>query len=295
MKHIRLIAGLAIIAAFASCSKELSIKPIDAFSVTADKSTYKAGDTVHFSFTGNPDIISFYSGEEGNNYEFRDRTTINGKPQLQFNSYAQYGTQQNTLQLLVSSNFSGKYSPAEVTNASWTDITDRATLSTGANNTPSGIVDLSDFLAQKKPVYIAFKYTGETGSTQKTWTITSLVLDLLKPNNTTIPVTDIASAGFTQVDIKNPAAKWSVSATQLRIAGGNGTADDNEDWVITKLLYLNSVSPDVSVPVKNITQNVESFNYVFKQPGTYKVVFLAANASADAQQTTTKEIDITIQ
>ncbi len=294
MKHIRLITGFVIIATLASCSKELTIKPLD-FSVTADKSTYKVGDTVHFSFTGNPDIISVYSGEDGNNYDYRERTTVDGKPQLQFNTYAQYGTQVNTLQLLVSTNFSGIYSPTDVNAATWKDLTDRATLSTGANNVPSGIVDLSDILAQKKPVYLAFKYVGATGSTQKTWTITNFVLNLLKPNNSVVPVTDIAAAGWSQVDIKNPAAKWSISATQLRIAGGGSTADDNEDWVITKLLYLNSTSPDVSVPVKNITQKVNSFDYVFTKPGTYKVVFLAANATADKQETTTKEIDLTVQ
>lgn len=294
MKHIRLTTGLAIIASLAACNKDLTIDPVD-FSVTTDKAVYNVGDTVHFSFAGNPDIISLYTGEEGNNYEFRTRTTINGKPQLEFNSYAQYGMQVNTLQLLVSTNFSGTYSPTDVNAATWTDLTTRATLSTGANNTPSGIVDLSDILAQKKPVYLAFKYVGATGGTQKTWTITSLVLNLLKADNSVVPVTDIAGGGWSQVDIKNPAAKWSISATQLRIAGGNATADDNEDWVITKLLYLNSVSPDVAVPVKNITQKVESFDYVFKKPGTYKVVFLAANATGDKQESTTKEIDLTIQ
>ena len=294
MKHIRLILGVAALTAFASCSKKLSIDPLS-FDVTTSSTTYNVGDTVHFNFSGNSDFISFYSGEDGHNYEYRNRTTLAGVPQLQFTSYAQYGAQLNTLQLMVSNDFTGTYDSAHIYQGTWTDITSRATLSTGANNTPSGIIDLSDFLAQQKPIFFAFKYTGTFGSTQKTWTLNNLTLDLLKPDNTTLPVTDIASAGWRQVNILNSAAIWSISATQLRIAGGNGTAADNEDWVITKLLYLNSVAPDVAVPIKNITQIVNSFDYVFSTPGTYKVVFLAANATADAQQGTMKEIDLTIQ
>lgn len=294
MKNIRFLVAIAALATFASCSKDLSIDPLS-FGVTTPSTTYKVGDTVHFNFTGNPDFISFYSGEDGNNYEFRNRTTVDGKPQLEFTSYAQYGTQQNTLQLQVSNDFSGTYNAAQIGQATWTDITGRATLSTGANNTPSGVIDLSDFLAKKKPIYVAFKYTGTTGSTQKTWTINNLTLDLKKTNNTTLPVTDIASAGWRQVSILNPAAVWTFNATQIRIAGGNATAVDNEDWVISKLLYLNNVSPDIAVPIKNITQKVDSYSYVFTQPGTYKVVFLAANASGDEQSSTTKEIDLTIQ
>ena len=285
---------MAVLVVLASCNKELSIKPLS-FNVTTSSTSYKVGDTVHFSFTGNPDFISFYSGEDGFDYANRERTLAEGKPQLQFTSYAQYGVQVNTLQLMVSTDFTGTYDPASIAKATWTDVTSRAKLSTGADNTPSGIVDLSDILAQKKPVFIAFKYTGVTGSTQKTWTIKTLTLNLLKTNNKVLPITDIASAGWKQVDIKNPAAVWSISAAQLRIAGGGVAVADNEDWVISKLLYLNQVLPDVAVPIKNITQNFSSFDYVFSAPGTYKVVFMAANASADKQQTSTQEIVLTIQ
>ena len=293
MKKNKFLIGALALIVFSSCNKELTIEPLS-FDVTTASATYRVGDTVNFKFAGNADFIGFYSGEEGHNYEFKDRTTIDGIPQLEFTSYAQYGVQTNSLQLMISNNFSGTYNAAQVTAATWTDITSRATLSTGANNVPSGIIDLSDFLAQKKPIYVGFRYTGQTGSTQKTWTINNLVLNLLKSNNAVLPVTNLASAGWAQVDILNPAAKWSYNATQLRIAGGGATADDNEDWVISKLLYLNNVSPDVAVAIKNITQKVDSYDYVFTEPGTYKVVFLAANATADKQASTTKEVTLTI-
>ncbi len=294
MKNNKFLLGAIALTVLASCSKELTIEPLS-FDVTTPSTTYSVGDTVKFKFSGNADFISFYSGEEGHNYEFRERTTIDGVPQLEFTSYAQFGAQTNTLSLLVSNNFSGTRNTAQISAATWTDITSRATLSTGANNTPSGVINLSDFLAQKKPIYVAFKYTGTTGSTQKTWTINNLALNLIKPDNSSLPITDLANAGWGQVSFLNPAAVWTYNATQLRIAGGNATAVDNEDWVISKLLYLNSVAPDAAVAIKNITEKVDSFDYVFTQPGTYKVVFLAVNATADNQESTTKEVTLTIQ
>ena len=296
MKHIRLILGVAALTAFASCSKNLSIKPLS-FEVTTSSTTYHVGDTVHFNFTGNPDIISFYSGESGHNYDNRNRTSLDGLSQLQFTSYAQYGAQLNTLQLMISNDFTGTYDSAHIYQGTWTDITSRATLSTGADNTASGIVDLSDFLAQKKPIFFAYKYTGTFGSTQKTWTIKNFALNLLRPDNTVVSVANIANVGWKQVSIKNSAKVWTFTnpLTSLSIAGGDATSADNEDWAITSLLYLNSVAPDVAVPIKNITQIVNSYDYVFSTPGTYKVVFLAVNATADAQQGTMKEIDLTIQ
>lgn len=288
-----LIAALALIG-FSSCSKKLSIEPLS-FNVTTSSTTYRVGDTVKFNFSGNADFISFYSGEPGNNYANSSRITLPGISQLQFTSYTQNGTQQNTLKVLVSNNFNGLYDSANIYKATWTDITSRATLSTGVTGTPSGIIDLSDFAAQNKPVNIAFKYVAATGSIQPTWTIQSFNLNLLQPDNTLFPIATIANAGWKQVSVLNPAAFWGITATQLSIAGGNATAASNEDWAISSLLYLNKVAPDVAVPIKNITQVLDSYNYVFSKPGLYKVVFLAGNATADAQQSTTQEIALTIQ
>ena len=69
LKHIICIAGLAL--ALASCEK---IEKVEApvFSVTTEKDTYAAGESVKFFFHGNPDIISCYTGELGNNYDYTD-------------------------------------------------------------------------------------------------------------------------------------------------------------------------------------------------------------------------------
>ncbi|AYD47593.1 DUF5017 domain-containing protein [Arachidicoccus soli] len=304
MKPVRLIIGVVALAAFASCSKKLSTDPLS-FAVSTNSTTYHVGDTVQFTFTGNPDIISFYSGEDGHNYDYKSRTTITGTPKLSFTSYVHYGTeanQPNSMQLMVSNDFTGTYDSAHITQATWTNISNRFVFPTNSGQTlASDTASLSDFLAQGKPIYVAFHYTGNSSGTQRTWQITNFSFNLLLADSSTlIPITDLKSAGWFPVNLLATAVtKWSTNYTasppNLNLAGTGGGKPNSDNWLITKLLYLNSVSPDVAVPIKNITQKVSSYDHVFTQPGTYKVVFLAANATADEQQSVTKEVDLTIQ
>ncbi|MBS1565489.1 MAG: DUF5017 domain-containing protein, partial [Bacteroidetes bacterium] len=68
LQHIFLFAATGCL--LAACSKSLSTGEA-AFGVTAEKTTLSLGDTARFSFTGTPDVISFYSGEVGKRYDYR--------------------------------------------------------------------------------------------------------------------------------------------------------------------------------------------------------------------------------
>lgn len=186
------ILSTALLLACMACSKKNDVKPVT-FDVTSTKNgttttSFSTQDTVQFNFTGNPDMITYFSGETGKRYEFKDRTNATGIPQLQFNTIRATGAQTNSLSLLVSTDFKGivantiygiltrdtATTNANIASATWTDITSRATLSTGATAAvSSGVVDLSDFLTQAKPVYIAFKYNATAGTIQNKWTISA--------------------------------------------------------------------------------------------------------------------------
>src|SRR5688500_9306543 len=120
-----------------ACHKTLS-QGDDTFGVYASETTVSVGDTLQFSFTGDPDVLTFYSGEPGRRYEFRDRTSADGTPLLRFRTIRANGSQPNSLSLLVSNNFEGVIvsdTPSTINrikNATWTDITSRAVLSGGA-------------------------------------------------------------------------------------------------------------------------------------------------------------------
>ena len=283
-----------------SCTK-MKVDTPD-FTVVADSTTINVGDTAKFSFTGNAENIVFYSGEPGFNYLYRNRTTGNGQPQLNFTSHQQNTGETNTLSLLVSTDFKGTVDSTSIVNATWTDITSRATLSTGADKTPSGAIDLSDFKAANKPVYLAFRYQGYNHATlkQPTWFIRTFnVLNILPDGKISTNAT-IDKVGWAAYSMKNPTVAWSITATSgvISINGtaANSTKDDNEDWAITRGFNLNEVTPDPGLSLRSLsTVAITNYNYIYTKPGTYTATFVAFNNSVDDQKTVVREVTITVQ
>jgi len=281
-----------------ACNK----KEVDAtnFTVTTDKETYATTDTVRFAFTGNPWYLTFYSGEPYHQYEYRDRTSEKGKPQLFFNSAQTTGSQANTLKVLVSTDFSGVYDSTNVYNANWTDITSKVILATNSTVVESGNIDLSSFITDDHPVYVAFKYTGNKSTAQRTWTIKLVALDNVLADNTSYELLGIgeSTAGFKVIPMKVPSVAWTVSATQLQIKGFTTNAlsvADTEGWVVSKPLNLTKVLPDAGTPLKNMTTNLSTLNYIYGAAGTYKATFVATNANRYSEKSDVKEVPITVQ
>jgi len=278
-----------------SCNHDLDVSTPN-FEISLKNTNFIVGDTVVFNFTGEIDYLTFYSGEIGHKYELRDRVTITGgTPLLQFTSYIQYGNQENSLKLLASTYFNGKIDSTLI-NYNWVDITNRATLSTGIDNTPSGEIDLSAFISQK-PVYIAFKYVGlyDALQSQRTWTIKNFQINYKLNDSEVFPnVSSIADAGFISFDLKNPLKIWTQNATQIQIAGGAAKTPDNIDWIITKPLILNQVVPDKGVGIMGISSKSDSFKYIFLKPGIYDVVFICKNATVKEIKSIEKQFQITI-
>ncbi len=87
MKTSKLYILLLSTLAFASCTKEMTegldevnVSVVTSETVTAEGSiiTVKKGTPVEFSFAGEPDFITFYSGELGHQYIYRQRVENEG-------------------------------------------------------------------------------------------------------------------------------------------------------------------------------------------------------------------------
>jgi hypothetical protein len=294
MQKLFIIAVLIVFGV--ACNK----KTVDAtgFSVTTDKDTYALTDTIRFSFTGNPYYLTFYSGEPYHKYEYSDRVTAPGVPQLQFTTALTTGSQKNTLQLMVSTDFSGVYDSTSIYQATWTDITSKVKLATTSTTVASGVIDLSQFVTDEHPVYVAFKFTGTAGSAQRTWTIKSVALANVLDDSTTFSLLGIAESttGFKSVPMKAPGVAWTISTTQLVIKGGTtASSPEAEGWVVSKPLNLSKVSPDNGTPLKNMTTTLSSFSYTYDVPGTYKATFVANNISRYDEKGDVKDVDITVR
>lgn len=288
------ILTLLSIASIAACQKPYDYN-ID-FDIKTESNTVNVKDSVRFYFTGNADNIIFYSGEKGRNYEFRDRITAAGVPILSFESVVQH-YKEHSLSVYASTDFKTPYNEEQIKKASWIDITDRATLATENVSVQSGEIDLSEFASTDIPVTIAYRFHAEKEALpQPQWTLSSFSIRNVLGDGTAFSAADMTDAYFIPVDLKNADNKWTVSNTQLMIKGGDSDAEENEDWLITKPIYANKVTPDVGQPIKSLSYNMPGqFAYAFDEPGEYKCVFETKNHTVFGQRSVVKEIVITVK
>lgn len=292
--HIYIMVALVSLLAIQACNKHEVENP--AFDVTTAKTTYKAGDAITFNISGNPDLLVFFSGEPGKKYENINRIKADGKPILKFVTSAQNGTQINSLAVLISADFNGTYSPGGIAAATWTDITSKATLSAGTANVASGDIDLSDFAGAER-VFIAFKFTGQQSATspQRQWTITNFVLNNVLTDGTVFPLfANISAPNWLAIDVANPAAKWTVSASQLLINGGAVNSANNEDWVVSSGVNLKTITPDFGTPIKDFTSLLPSYTYKYTAAGNYTATFLGSTNNVYGKKEVVKTVSLTI-
>jgi Domain of unknown function (DUF5017) len=319
-KLIYSILTIISISTFFSCQKEsLSEVSFDAIPTTT---TFKVGDSVKFTLTGNPDIITFYSGEVGNNYINRDRTSrTDGTLKLGFqisadNAAGFTALAANNLKVLVSTNFSYAFSiltdatavnsadSAMVNTATWKDVTSRFNIPTSGTNATfynTAVATLTDLVPNPDmPFYLAFKFDAPSVGSLGTNGITINALNLYNsyPDgsivNFTLAPGSTYNAVWRIIKAANVSNSWNTTSTQLKFTSPATTAY-SEDWAITAPLYPNLVLPDKGVTIKNITNSpVYNFAYKFSKPGTYTVDFVASNNRVDGRKELVKEITLTI-
>ncbi|MDF2192704.1 DUF5017 domain-containing protein [Paraflavitalea sp. CAU 1676] len=279
----------------ASCSKRDEVDtPV--FEVAANGSTFKLGDSIIFTFTGTPQNIVFWPGTPGRVYEFRERTfTTGNKLLVKFNTYQQFGVR-NNMTVLVSNDFNGVYDTTNVKAATWTDVTSRFTLSTGADQTQSGTVDLSEFANNNKAATLAFRYVTPALAGPNRWVVRTFNADNQSPDGAITPMATMSTAAWKAISFANPASNWSITSSQLLSQATANNADD--DWVLSKSFNPNTATPDKGIAIKNITTNLTRYapaTDLFNKAGTYKVVFEASNASyQNMPARVLKELTITI-
>jgi hypothetical protein len=315
MKKYMFFFIVAAVLGFSSCSR-LDIDDVD-FALDESAYTVKAGDVLTFGIKGNPNYITFYSGEEGNAYANKDRTELSvsdvASSKLSFVLTTQYGTQTGPLKVYLSKDFAGltktfDTDKAAIEGHAWTDITDACGLTNiGAVTNKSISFDLKDYVSTG--VVLAFRYLGVTGSTQRTMTITGTAITTTLNSGIEVSVGTASTFGFTPFDV-NPSnsakdaylatggvGTWSltsIGSNKLTFQGGTAAAATNDDWLISSKITLNSCSPDTGTAVKDINNRITSYEYTYTKPGTYKATFIAGNANKDDDDYVVKEVTVTV-
>ena len=293
------MAGIMLF--LSSCTKDVKTPNI-AISIAE-----QIGDSIVFSISGEADNITFYSGENGSNYEKREEfNSQDGTPLFQFVSQTKSGaTLPKNLSVLVSTDFNGKYDADNVKAATWTNITDRVTFPTTNTDVSSGVIDLNDLAIADKPVYIAYRYLSEEPDT-RAQRYFSIGLFSLKSQYTDaddfVLASSVNTGYFKSVDMAGPDNAWTIntaSSTAYRLihnANAAALAAD-DDWIISRSFDVSQRKADVagSVNVKSIaTSSPSTFSWKYPGPGIYTATFISQNARVDQQKESVTQISINI-
>jgi len=303
----KLIAGILVLSVI-SCNKVTLSTPND-FNVTTASATYSIRDTVSFVLTGNPDYISFYSGEPHSKYALSNVHTLQADSNiLSFSTAttAAGGTQPltaNNVLLLASTDYNGSPDSASIRKATWKDISSRANWATTTTTVVSGNIHVEDLTTDTLPVYLAFKYfadTAKSGYLSRKWILSTFSLKSYFKDTTYALGTSYTTGGFYSTSIANPFDVWvygntsSITQTLTFNAPASGSLPD-EDWAISRPFNLSLYPPDLGVYVKNAGDNsVSLYKKRYMKPGTYTATFVAKNQNSSQAYQVVKQVTLTI-
>lgn len=309
MKYIFL---LIVVPLCIACAKVEVDRP--QFEVTTEKYTVAPGEDVTFRFTGDPDQITFYSGEKLNDFAYRDGRVVSVSNLFaSFQTNVRYGSQPDLLSAWLSTDYNGGGTIEDVRNATWSDELTRqfvfAPHSQNSNSTAdavsSGELDLNSAVEEGKPLYLAFRYKKKPdseGGTQRNWFIRAFSvkaetilgsneivgtksLGLVFDENAT---TDELKTSYLEPDIP----RWTVRAPS---ALGNLNV---EVWLITPPIDMSdiNVGPDRGIPIKGFRDlKMEEYTYRYKEPGTYIAAFAATNSNIYGEDQVVRKITIEVK
>lgn len=244
-------------------------------SVLPDKVECKAGEPITFSLIGNnANNVVFYSGESGHNFDFRERFYADNDMVVNFSTFVRNGADQ-LLKFKVSTDFDGVYEKEHVEAATWIDLSDRFIFSTGSDNTLSGETSLKE-MAGNDPnakLYMAFHHKDERETANRAdWIVRKFELALISPENFRgTNQMGLSKDAWFGVDCLNPKKNWDITSARAYLAGGGATATANDDWVISKPVYIRKGTPDKGVALNSVTS--KDYIYTYNTPGVYKAVF----------------------
>lgn len=290
----------------ASCQKD-NVETIS-IDILTDKLKYKIGDTVNFILSSNSDMITFYSGENGNVYKFKDRTElVGGVLEMKMETMELYGVQDQNLNFLISTDFTGNYTKSGVEEATWINLTDRIKW----NEAPSGAVGvrtwsdnvvISDVLVSGKPIYFAYRYVGLPSTTgaaqQRTWRVYNFEVTNKFSETEVSNVASRSTAGWQSVTINDPAGKgvWVFTDATMIYYNPESNTQAVEKWAISKRFDPNKANPDNGVSIKKYPDNpLTKYQYVYNKSGEYEVTFVFTNANYTGTFQEVKTIKIFVE
>ncbi|SCH80313.1 DUF5017 domain-containing protein [uncultured Bacteroides sp.] len=268
------------------------------------------GDEVIFDFSGNPDYLVFYSGEEGKKYAYKDRLKVDVESvSLSYTIGQQYtdDAYQNreTMEIYISTDFGGDYSVKGIENATWQKLSG---IDEGALKVPvcsetreekvSDEGDLSAFKDQN--FYLAFRYqTPAVPNLEKSQPKINIEpISLMKKagETTTVMNNPQKEFGFSYVFVEGKSQNnFSTNDSRLLFQPQNTTGVAVDVWAISQSIDVTAVSPDQGEPITALNMRASSYTYRYNTPGEYTVTFVARNANLWNSESVVKELKVIVK
>lgn len=317
ISQLYIIILIAIIPWITGCDRD-AVDNVD-FSVKVmdNAHEFRVGEEVTFMFEGNVDYLSFFSGENGNNYANINRGSVDLTAlQLGCTIKQQYTDTEyrgkEILHVYLSDDFNGMYTLEGIQKANWKKISGRESNQLAVPMTQQSSTDevassinLMDY--KDRPFYIAFQYNApkRLKGTDKYDVAPRIDVNPMTLSKTTVtnetvvwnnPSTDF---GF-QVVYENSMqqSNYQVQSGQLLFQPVTKKEYTDEDvivWMVSTLIQPQKVEPDRGVAIKSTTAHLYSYTHVYSQPGTYEVVFVATNANMWNANQIIKKLTLTIK
>lgn len=341
MKLNRIFTIISVVGlALSSCESELTADAQLGVNVaTSENATFdgqtitvKAGTPVEFQFSGEADFLTFFSGESGAQYRYKDRTEVDlneiSSSRLQFSLQAQYGKPTNIMQILISDTFEGlatndfKADSVLVETHEWQTLIPQDELPKTAT-TISYDVDMTPYLGKR--IAIALRYEGiDNSAVQSRFQFNNMAIVNTLTNGL---VTNFSASSFgftalnmyyTHPDVLNVTG---ISGSRVNTIKGKpyGTATNNTSgvwnlsdtnaffihsspadtplmyaWLVSSLIVPNGCTPDSGTGIKNISQRLDSYTYTYATPGTYTATFVATNGNYKHESQVVKEYTVVV-
>ena len=311
-KILYILAVLPVLAV--SCNQDYAVNA-PTLEVSAPE-TVKVGQKVAFELSGRQDILSFWSGEAGSDYAYKNVDRMGaGDSYITFSSTTSSVNAKvlNPAQIFLSysTDFSGVYTEEAMNAATWTDITSEFEWPTAMGATvPAGQLNARGiFPADGSPVYFRFYYhvaaydaAIDNGRVQ--WTLSDFHI-----------VSDTPAGEFTASDMFDQ--RW-----QLILGSGCETIPDNNlpslPTTSERILFRSQFKPEVDLYVwavsgpvakpgdlnlghdkgmgiKNLADpQLRTFYYTWSTPGTYDVTFVGINAGADGRKEVVRSVKLKV-
>lgn len=303
-----LLAGVLLV----SCNQD-KVEDVE-FDVALrnDMQEIYAGDEITFDFSGNPDYIVFYSGEDGKKYANRNRLKVEVESmKLSYTIKQQYTETpyQNraNMHIYISEDFNGAYTEEGINEATWTELSGtedgklKVPTCTGNNVRAESVSDEADFSAYKdKKFFLAFRYeTPEAPGLDKDQPrvdVQPLTLTKEVEGSVVTQTNPSKEFGFTYIYLKGKSQKnYGADDSKLLFQPKETQNSAIDVWAVSQQMDAASVAPDQGEPVKSLDMKSPSYSYTYAAPGEYTVTFVALNTNRWNSQSVVREMKIIVK